>query len=64
MNLFPDSVNQSLMLEKKGLNISLSFKFSLWISNYFKSMKLNLVFPNQALTKQQNISSKAWDPRI
>jgi len=40
---------------KKKLNISLSFKFGLCNSNYFKSMKLNFVLLNQELTKRQNI---------
>jgi hypothetical protein len=47
-----DYVNHSLNLKKKkGLGISLSFKFDSWNSNYSKPNKLNFVSQNQELTK-------------
>lgn len=63
MHEFPiDCANQYMILRvKKGLNISLSFKFNPRSSNYYKLIKLNFVLQNQKLIKWCNISLTPQD---
>jgi hypothetical protein len=65
MNLLLHRANQSLILaKKKGLDISLNFKFDPSKPNYCKSIKLNFVSQNLDLTELHNIFSAPRDPRV
>ena len=46
------------------MDISLSFNFSPWNSNYCKSIKLTFVSQNWDLIEGHNIFLMPWDPRI